>query len=339
MEGLVCRGAGIVALLAMSARMSTVELENLVASWHRLRRNGVRAGLGTEEIEGVIAARQRDLLAHGEAILAEARQMGLLNPYDAVASGGSRLHVPFDAREESVTNWLAWVLRAAVIGDVERRTQVVSSVLRLALDDDGLRLTHGYMVEEAQVIPLLPDAPAAVGVLDLVVLSSDTTVVIENKIGDLSVEKNADYRRALDRPALEQNNPGWPNIKYMLLIPSSDLESLRSGEERELDVVQHPGAVSHPAAVEAGLNAFQNVTWESFLAALRATSALYANEPREIGIDAWRAVVATFMGFVEAWVLDFSLARIRELLESEKPLLSAGHLNELNAYVQFRRLL
>jgi hypothetical protein len=193
--------------------------------------------------------------------------------------------------------------------------------------------TSRFSVEEEYPIRLLPRAHASIGFLDLVVLSPTATVVVESKVGDRDVEKNADYRCAL-----EQCGPGWPNINYMLLIPSNDLARL-GGDEPDIDVAHKPEVRSGQDGAMAGLDAFSNVSWESFLVALRLTSAFYASEPHEEGVDAWRAVVAAFMGFVEATVLGFRVHRIRQLLEADgqRPVLSPGRLDELKSYLEYRR--
>src|SRR5262245_8617379 len=132
----------------MSKTISAVELEHVLAAWRNLKLTARRAQFGTSDINHVITARHTDLLAHSEALIGEAQQLGFLDPYDSVASGGSRLHVPFEAHEQSVSNWLAWVLRADVIRDAVLRSQVISKLLASALQDEAVNVAPGYSVEE-----------------------------------------------------------------------------------------------------------------------------------------------------------------------------------------------
>jgi hypothetical protein len=279
-------------------------------------------------IDEFLRAHREDLRSRETELRAEARSLGLGSPFDSVMMGGDCLHLSSGYREEQVSDWLRWVLEAPPLS-ANARTQLVRDLLSRLLAEP----TYVKFAASGRRDPKLDERWKAERVereyvlstgqrLDLVLWPTPPSrpLVIEIKTGNLKIDKNRDYRRAL----LER--PEFRDPVTMLVIPSTDLDALLAPEDD-----------GPSTEVLESLQAFPPVSWESLLRALRVSvSALLARaSPAELDeAKAYATMVAGFISFVEAHVLDYPLRLLRKVIEGAS---GTHELAALDDYLAYRR--
>lgn len=147
--------------------------------------------------------------------------------------------------------------------------------------------------------------------IDLLIETRETVVLIENKIGDLSLAKNKRYLKCAGKL--------WPSktIVPILVLPAGSLEQfITAATPKEADEI---------------LSAFPPATWETVLNSLRAAIKDFDDKsPLRL---LWKANIYSFMSFVEGNVLGYDLGTIRRMLQKEGP----PNYSEILEFSRYRR--
>lgn len=235
----------------------------------------------------------------------------------SILLGGDKLHLSSAYREEHVTAWLKWVLEAPPLNDKEQAAYI-SAFLCAIMSSEAYRM---YGAKACNDFKLAPPVLFRTEVsleresrIDLLIESKDTVVLIENKIGDMSLEKNKRYKKLADKM--------WPRktIIPILVLPQESLESFSSSASKD--------------EVSDVLAAFPPATWETVLNSLRV--AIDAFESKSPIYLLWKANIYSFMSFVEGNVLGYDLGKIRRiLLRNSQP--SQTEISEFSRYRKYRK--
>ena len=235
----------------------------------------------------------------------------------SILLGGDKLHLSASYREEHVTAWLKWILEAPPLGDKEKAT-FLSTFFSALLNSETYK---GY--PGTTPCSVLLTAPISFRTeisldresrIDLLIETKTTVILIENKIGDMSLEKNRRYKKLADEM--------WPR-KVLIPILVLPLESL--------DKFQ--AAVSKEEAIKT-LSAFPPATWEIVLNSLRLAIGVFEdNSPIYL---LWKANVYSFISFVEGNVLGYDLWKIRNIL-SKKVQPDCSEISEFARYRKYRK--
>lgn len=231
----------------------------------------------------------------------------------SVLLGGDKLHLSSSYREEHVSSWLKWILEAPPLDDGER-VKFLSAFFSSLMNSSGYK---GYSGEVPAValsasitfrteISLEPESR-----IDLLIESGGTVVLIENKIGDLSLSKNKRYLKCAGKL--------WPSkrIVPILVLPAESLEQfLYATPQKEADEI---------------LSAFPPATWETVLNSLRA--AIKGFDDKSPLYLLWKANIYSFMSFVEGNVLGYDLGTIRRMLQKKGP----PNYSEISEFSRYRR--
>jgi len=232
----------------------------------------------------------------------------------SILLGGDKLHLSSSYREEHVSSWLKWILEAPALGD-EERIKFLSAFFFALMNSSGYKAYSG-----AQTVSIPLSSPVTFRTeislepesrIDLLIESATTVVLIENKIGDMSLAKNKRYRKLAEKI--------WPSktIIPILVLPAESLEQFRSGTpEAETNEI---------------LSAFPPATWETVLNSLRtAINGFDGNSPLYL---LWKANIYSFMSFVEGNVLGYDLGVIRRMLQKK----GAPSYSEISEFARYRR--
>lgn len=231
----------------------------------------------------------------------------------SILLGGDKLHLSSSYREEHVSSWLKWILEAPPLNDGER-IKFLSAFLSALMNSSGYK---GYSGEVPAValsgsimfrteISLEPESR-----IDLLIESGETVVLIENKIGDLSLAKNKRYLKCAEKL--------WPSkrIVPILVLPAESLEQFLAGTpQKEADEI---------------LKAFPPATWETVLNSLRL--AIKGFDDKSPLYLLWKANAYSFMSFVEGNVLGYDMGTIRRMLQKKGP----PNYSEISEFSRYRR--